>query len=147
MSEYTPETKNVRDSYAGWASVGLGDPASSGFEQKKMEREFDRWIAAHDREIAASTLRAAVEQVPADAGLQARVDIVVGSALAGLVECEEFGDYEISAKWVYETLAGLQPDEQMSAESLDVYRNHLRAELDRVENYTPYQNREVEGGR
>ena len=52
-TEYTPTTSGIRNSYAGWASTGIGDPANHGFEQKKMEREFDRWIQSHDRNLKA----------------------------------------------------------------------------------------------
>lgn len=53
MSDYTPETGDVRDFYtfgmAGWDHTLHYDPEAYA--------EFDRWLAQHDREVAAQALR------------------------------------------------------------------------------------------
>lgn len=80
MTDYTPTTENVRNSYAGWADVqGREDDL---YKTRALEREFDRWLAAHDREVAAKAsaiaLYEAVEAVLVDSK---RTDVRVASDL------------------------------------------------------------------
>lgn len=60
MNDYTPTTDEVREDFAyPW----------DGFKQDREGRlaAFDRWIAAHDREVAAQALREVADyQGPAD---------------------------------------------------------------------------------
>lgn len=56
MNDYTPTTDEVREDFAyPW----------EGFKQDREGRMavFDRWIAAHDREVAAQALRWAAERI------------------------------------------------------------------------------------
>ena len=55
MSKYTPTTEYVRDFYAKFTPSILIDRRPNGYE--RAEAEFDRWLAEHDREVAARTLR------------------------------------------------------------------------------------------
>jgi len=48
MSEYTPATDNVRSRYIYWAS---GPMEAFDGEMAARGAEFDRWLAAHDREV------------------------------------------------------------------------------------------------
>lgn len=52
--EYTPTTEDVRDAYTHGAAL-LPPYYSDGFQAALAGRraEFDRWLAAHDREVAA----------------------------------------------------------------------------------------------
>lgn len=54
MSDYTPTTDEVRFTYADYYN-----PPGSGGHAEGL-REVDRWLAAHDREVAARALRKAV---------------------------------------------------------------------------------------
>jgi hypothetical protein len=49
MSEYTPTTEQVRQF---WASDGNFQPAAKSYDYYESLLEFDRWLAAHDRETA-----------------------------------------------------------------------------------------------
>ena len=67
MSEYTPTTEEIRE------YVEVGDPKpweSPSPEVDERERRrgeaFDRWLAAHDREVAAKALRDAAERYNAE---------------------------------------------------------------------------------
>ena len=54
--EYTPTVDEVRGHYAG----GLND--NDVWEHsREREKEFDRWLARHDREIARDAVRMALE--------------------------------------------------------------------------------------
>jgi hypothetical protein len=63
---YTPTTDAVREAYAVEAGVI--------YEPERREAEFDRWLAAHDREVAAKALREwaaeVVERYPEDVFLK-----------------------------------------------------------------------------
>lgn len=63
MSEpYTPTMGEIAEA---WASRYDGEHAwAGGDERRQYEAEFDRWLAAHDREVSVRTLR--------DAGLSPR---------------------------------------------------------------------------
>lgn len=52
MSEYTPTTGNVRSVFA---------YAGAGQSERRRREAFDRWLAAHDAEVAARTLREAAD--------------------------------------------------------------------------------------
>jgi hypothetical protein len=51
-SDYTPTTEEVRAAYAADAY---------GVVKKRWLLEFDRWLAAHDRQVAENAIRDAVE--------------------------------------------------------------------------------------
>jgi len=53
MSDYTPTTEEIRNLVTDWVDVGgvVDGP------------EFDRWLAAHDREVAAKAVEAAQERL------------------------------------------------------------------------------------
>ena len=78
MSEYTPTTYTVRTNYA-MTMLRVGrkdiDPYSA----------FDRWLAEHDREVAAKTLIYAAQDIylPSD-GPSTYVDIGYAEHLASL---------------------------------------------------------------
>lgn len=55
MSEFVPTTEYVRDAYQ--HSVMVSGPEM----REALGAEFDRWIAAHDREVAARAVRQAAE--------------------------------------------------------------------------------------
>lgn len=52
-SKYTPTTEQVREF---WASDGRHQPAAKSFGAQESADEFDRWLAAHDAEVAAKAL-------------------------------------------------------------------------------------------
>ena len=52
MSEYTPTTEEVRDNYL---------PPRT--EIKDAEKQFDRWLAEHDREVIREFINQQVEYV------------------------------------------------------------------------------------
>lgn len=57
MSDYTPTTEKVRERAS-------RDAARFGFLQEMdFERQFDRWLAAHDREVRAKELRDAATEI------------------------------------------------------------------------------------
>lgn len=57
MSDFTPTTEVVRDLYD-WAATEKCLPGTAYDEHRA---HFDRWLAAHDREVAARALREAAE--------------------------------------------------------------------------------------
>lgn len=59
MSEYTPDTEDVRDYYG---------RDIDGWPEAKRGAEFDRWLAAHDREVAAKALRNWITEWPVSPG-------------------------------------------------------------------------------
>jgi len=61
MNEYTPETDQIRDAWRHDREryTGVNRPNTYG-------AEFDRWLAAHDREVAAKALRDAAERYNAE---------------------------------------------------------------------------------
>ena len=53
MSEYTPTTSEVREQFARGARGGYGGSAEAGAHRRvAAQNKFDRWLAAHDREVA-----------------------------------------------------------------------------------------------
>ena len=62
MSDYTPTTAQVRDF---WASDGKFQPAAKSYGFTESTAEFDRWLEAHDREVAAKALHLAADRLPA----------------------------------------------------------------------------------
>lgn len=54
--EYVPTTEQVRAVWAAWAEYGGLTDAPSGRTDDHLA-EFDRWLAAHDRETKAEALR------------------------------------------------------------------------------------------
>lgn len=61
MSDYVPTAEDIRGGYA--QSRMLSAWHSGGLEQaREAEVEFDRWLEAHDREVAARELREAVDK-------------------------------------------------------------------------------------
>ena len=73
MSEYTPTTRWVREWYA------------DSVDHLGGEQEFDRWLAEHDREVAAKALRDAAGDIylPSE-GPAMYVDIAYAERLASL---------------------------------------------------------------
>ena len=59
MSEYVPTTEQVRGAYARAGFL----PVSDG-ERNERRAAFDRWLAAHDREVKAEALREAAGAMP-----------------------------------------------------------------------------------
>lgn len=56
--EYTPTTDEVRSMF----TVGISDPTNpKPVPARRALHEFDRWLAAHDREVKAKALRDASE--------------------------------------------------------------------------------------
>lgn len=53
MSEFTPTTDQVRNEYTFDASAEYNGTDHAAACIESSEREFDRWLAAHDAEIAA----------------------------------------------------------------------------------------------
>ena len=51
MYEYTPTTEQVRTF---WASDGKHQPAAKSYGHEESALEFDRWLAARDRVVAAN---------------------------------------------------------------------------------------------
>ena len=56
MAEYTPTTEEVRADYLQTSSWRI--------PHRDLGAAFDRWLAAHDREVAAFALESAREDVP-----------------------------------------------------------------------------------
>jgi hypothetical protein len=56
VAEYTPTTEQVRDGYACDPEAEYRDPVGYGSYEQDLRRAFDRWLADHDREVAARTL-------------------------------------------------------------------------------------------
>ena len=69
MSDYTRTTEQVRDE---WADTGWEADGSLGFRRDPVV--FDRWLAAHDAEVAAQTLRDAASAPIPRAALNPRTD-------------------------------------------------------------------------
>ena len=65
MSEYTPTTEEVRDDYI------LRYATESRLRHNLFGEAFDRWLAAHDAEVAAKTLEDAADHV---SGIDGRRD-------------------------------------------------------------------------
>lgn len=57
--EFTPTTQNVEDSYAYDERYEYEHPDDPGYHHRNRAA-FRRWLAAHDREVAAKTLREAL---------------------------------------------------------------------------------------
>lgn len=49
MSEYTPDTKSVRNAYTYWTNQNL--IARNITTRTEPELEFDRWLVQHDHEV------------------------------------------------------------------------------------------------
>lgn len=69
MSDYVPTTEEVRDDYAQFQVPGGTAPVTGEFAEGRAE--FDRWLAAHDAEVAARqidapSVREAIGEVLAD---------------------------------------------------------------------------------
>ena len=54
MSDFTPTTENVRNTYA---YIGQGFAPSERKNRALAESEFDRWLAEHDRATAGLSSR------------------------------------------------------------------------------------------
>ena len=64
MSDYTPTTEEVRRDYVACKSSPQASMADDDLIPIYVSRNrFDRWLAAHDREVAAKALRGFVEQL------------------------------------------------------------------------------------
>lgn len=72
--EYTPTTEDVREAWAkrnalyrstSLTSIGHRAHVATNADRYSAEdyAEFDRWLAAHDREVAAKALREAADEV------------------------------------------------------------------------------------
>jgi len=63
VSEYTPTTEDVRDAYPlGRILPAFYDP-DYGPTIERREREFDRWLAEHDRTVIAAYLDKLAEEL------------------------------------------------------------------------------------
>lgn len=62
MSEYTPTTDEVRETYER-ARYYLDDMPEEGDSYRAGGGEFDRWITAHDRELRRKWMQEATEDV------------------------------------------------------------------------------------
>ena len=58
MSEYTPLTGQVRAAYANY----YRHKSAHAESVDALDAEFSRWLAAHDREVAAGALRDAADE-------------------------------------------------------------------------------------
>lgn len=61
MGEYTPTTDEVRRAYGDARCVNPYEDHDSGCPE---EREFDRWLAAHDAEVRADAIAEVAEKLP-----------------------------------------------------------------------------------
>lgn len=59
MTDYTPTTDEVRDLFV----YGAWERARNGCDDEANEAEFDWWLAARDREVAAKALRDAANGI------------------------------------------------------------------------------------
>ena len=80
MSDYTPTTEDVRHAYVSARSEE--EFAASYLSQ--FEPEFDRWLAAHDAEVAAQALRDAADEMEAMLGEHGPGNRNTGYGQAGL---------------------------------------------------------------
>lgn len=59
MSEYTPTTERVRDTWTNAMSEGCAsgeEPVDAQWDTERRDAQFDRWLAAHDAEVRAEAL-------------------------------------------------------------------------------------------
>jgi hypothetical protein len=64
--KYTPDTTDVRESYArAEADAEYKRRGIHPEQYTEYHEEFDRWLAAHDREVRAKALREAADFLPA----------------------------------------------------------------------------------
>lgn len=57
MSDYTPTTDELRDTYVSARASGEpGSPPCGKGGERLARTEFDRWLAQHDAEVAAMAL-------------------------------------------------------------------------------------------
>lgn len=66
MSDYTPTTEQVRDGYRYDTEAEYRDPITPHHEING--RAFDRWLKAHDAQVAAQALRDAADALDAYQG-------------------------------------------------------------------------------
>lgn len=59
--EYTPKTENIRLGYAYRPNLPEGER-----HHQPLLDEFDRWLKAHDAEVAAKAVEAVADAVPVD---------------------------------------------------------------------------------
>lgn len=64
MTEYTPTTEQVRTAYSIDSEAEWRDPLTN--HTRIHEREFDRWLAAHDAEVARNAAANALREAAAD---------------------------------------------------------------------------------
>lgn len=98
MTEYKPTTGDVREFYHGGRITCDNPPGMN-----ERNAEFDRWLAAHDAEVAANALRDA----------------------ASVLYSEEQAQWALDAKRVFGS--------QMIAQHLGVLRKLITARADRIE--------------
>ena len=67
---WMPTTAQVREAYSIDPEDEYRDPINAPANQRANERYFDRWLADHDREVAARTVEAAIEYLMRWAGSQ-----------------------------------------------------------------------------
>lgn len=67
MSEYTPTTEQVREAYSLDPYIDYYDPVNAGALHAQARRDFDRWLAAHDRETARKAWDEAADTYERDA--------------------------------------------------------------------------------
>ena len=68
MSTYTPTTATIRAEYAGRVEAWEMTYAEQEAARAEEVVEFDRWLAAHDAQVAAQALREAVASLRAKFG-------------------------------------------------------------------------------
>ena len=105
MSTYTPTTATIRAEYAGRVEAWEMTHAEQEAARAEEVVEFDRWLAAHDAQVAAKAVRDAADDIAARAN---------GSAL--IANADRWGGYYHGMR------SGMQNEEQA-----------LRIRADRIE--------------
>ena len=95
MSDYTPSTEEIRRDYVACKSSPQASMADDDLVPIYVSRKwFDRWLAAHDREVAAKVIREFVEQLQtAESALALKLDGILNG-----VDWMDSGD-EV-ARWI-----------------------------------------------
>jgi hypothetical protein len=60
--KWMPTTEQVRTAYAIDSEDEYRDPINAPANRRANERYFDRWLAAHDAQVAAHALRAVADE-------------------------------------------------------------------------------------
>ena len=84
MSAYTPTTATIRAEYAGRVEAWEMTYAEQEAARAEEVVEFDRWLAAHDAQVAAQALREAADEMEAMLGEHGPGNRNTGYGQAGL---------------------------------------------------------------